>query len=344
MKSFVIEKDGSTKICELPKPKYNPNQALVKTIACGMCGTDVKLLHKTFKGFPESAYPVILGHEGVGEIVEVGSNVTSFKIGDKVLLPFIDPDPELYPGMNSAWGALSEYAVVCDPKAPWKDGNVPDCAFAQTVLPSDIDPVDASMIITFREVLSNIRYFGIQPGDSVVVYGCGPVGLTFIKFLNLCGVEEITAIDRHDIKLANAKRNGAKHVINSKEGDVTDIVRSLYPSGVSFVLDAIGHPFVVNAAMPLIADRGAVLCYGVPEKEEITINFSKASYNWRVIYQQMPCKKDEGLATEQVIDWIRFGKLVLKDFISNYFPFSESVEAFQMLLDRKIQKKGIIVF
>ena len=82
MKSFVIEKDSSTKICELPKPKYNPNQALVKTIACGMCGTDVKLLHKTFKGFPESAYPVILGHEGVGEIVEVGSNVTSFKIGD----------------------------------------------------------------------------------------------------------------------------------------------------------------------------------------------------------------------------------------------------------------------
>ena len=96
--------------------------------------------------------------------------------------------------------------------------------------------------------------------------------------------------------------------------------------------------------MPLIADRGAVLCYGVPEKEEITINFSKASYNWKVIYQQMPCKKDEGLATEQVIDWIRSGKLVLKDFISDYFPFSESVEAFQMLLDRKIQKKGIIVF
>lgn len=344
MKSFIIEKDGSTRICELPKPKYNSNQALVKTIACGMCGTDVKLLHKTFKGFPESVYPVILGHEGVGEIIEVGSNVTTFKIGDKVLLPFVDPDPEQYPGINSAWGALSEYAVVCDPAAPWDHENIPDCAFAQTVLPTDIDPVDAAMIITFREVLSNIRYFGIQPNDSVVVYGCGPVGLTFIKFLNLCGIKEITAVDIIDEKLANAKINGARHIINSKKEDVTDIVRSLYPSGVNFVLDAIGNPFVVNAAMPLITDRGTVLCYGVPEKEEITIDFSKADYNWKVIYQQMPRKKEEGQATGQIIDWIRSGELVIKDFISDYFPFSEAVEAYHKLLERKIEKKGIIVF
>lgn len=178
MKTLVVERDGRITVHEVNKPRYNEYQALVKTIACGMCGTDIKLIHRTFKGFPESVYPIMLGHEGVGEVVEVGSKVKGLKVGDKVLLPFVDPDPENLPGLGSGWGALSEYAVVCDPKAPWP-GGAPDCAFAQTVLDDDLDPVDATMIVTFREVLSNIRYFGIQPQDSVVVFGCGPVGLTW---------------------------------------------------------------------------------------------------------------------------------------------------------------------
>lgn len=343
MKAFVVNKDGSTEIREIPKPKYSSKQALVKTVACGMCGTDVKLLHRTFKGFPESVYPIILGHEGVGEVVEIGDEVTTFKLGDKVILPFVDPDPELYPGMGSGWGALSEYAVVNDPAA-WPAGEAPECAYAQTILADDLDPVDAVMLVTFREVLSNIRYFGIKPEDSVVVFGCGPVGLTFIKFLHLCGVENVVAIDIIDEKLESAKKNGALHVFNSKNVNVEEEIRKLYPNGVDYVLDAIGAPFVVNAAMPLIADRGTVLCYGVPEKEEITIDFSKASYNWRVIYQQMPRKAEEGEATAQVMEWIRDGKLVVKDFISDYFKFEDSVEAYEKLLDRKIEKKGVIVF
>ena len=224
MKTFIVNKDGSTEIREIPKPGYSSKQALVKTIACGMCGTDVKLLHRTFKGFPESVYPIMLGHEGVGEVVEVGSEVTTFKVGDKVILPFVDPDPELYPGLGSGWGALSEYAVVCDPAA-WPAGEAPGCAYPQTVLSDDLDPVDAVMLVTFREVLSNIRYFGIKPGDSVVVFGCGPVGSTFIKFLNLCGVEDVVAVDIIDEKLDHVKANGAKHIINSKNTDVTTEIR-----------------------------------------------------------------------------------------------------------------------
>ena len=345
MKAFVVNKDGSTEIKEIPKPHYNSRQALVKTIACGMCGTDVKLLHHTFKGFPESVYPILLGHEGVGEVVEVGADCKTFHIGDKVLLPFVDPNPQLYPGMGSAWGALSEYAVVCDPEASYPEGtSIPECAYAQTVLDPSLDPVDAVMIVTFREVLSNIRYFGIQPGDSVVVFGCGPVGLTFIKFLNLCGVKEITAIDIIDEKLATAKEHGAAHIFNSRETNIDEEIHSLYPDGVDYVLDAIGAPFVVNQAMSLIKDRGTVLCYGVPEKEEITIDFSKASYNWSVIYQQMPRKAEEGAATAQVMEWINNGSLVIKDFISDYFKFDDAVEAYNKLLDRQISKKGIIVF
>ena len=340
MKTLVIAKDGALSIQEVNKPRYNEYQALVKTIACGMCGTDVKLLHRTFKGFPESVYPIMLGHEGVGEVVELGAKCTTFKLGDKVLLPFVDPDAENLPGLGSGWGAMSEYAVVCDPAAP----NAPDCAFAQTVLDSDIDPVDATMLVTFREVLSCIRYFGITPENSVVVIGCGPVGQTYIKFLSLLGVKDIIACDIIPEKLAEAGAKGATHLVNSKEEDITAAVRKLHPAGVDFVLDAAGFPAIVNQGMSLICDRGAVLCYGVPEKEEITIDFSKADYNWRVIYQQMPRKREEGAAHAQVMEWIRSGKLVIKDFISDYFDFKDAVAAYDKLLAKKILKKGVIKF
>lgn len=343
MKSLIINKDGSLEVKELAKPKMNAKQALVKTIACGMCGSDIKLIHRTFKGFPQSMYPIILGHEGVGEVVEVGADVKGLKPGDKVFLPFVDPDKELYGDMGSGWGAMSEYAIVHDPMA-YEPGKAPDCAYAQTVLPDDLAPVDAVMLITFREVLSNIRYFGIKPGYSVVVFGCGPVGLTFIKFLHLCGVKDIVAVDIFDEKLELAKEKGAKHLINSKKENVEKSVREIFADGVDFTVDAVGMPAIVNQSMPLIKDRGTVLCYGVPEKEEVTIDFSKAPYNWRVIYQQMPRKKEEGEATEQVLQWIRSGELVVKDFISDYFDFQDCVKAYQKLLDKKIMKKGIIVF
>lgn len=343
MKTLIVTKEGKVEIQEISKPRYNEKQALVKTIACGMCGTDVKLIHKTFKGFPESVYPIMLGHEGVGEVVEIGSDVKGLKPGDKVLLPFVDPDPEIYGDLGSGWGAMSEYAVVHDPLA-YADGEAPDCAYAQTVLPEDLDPVDAVMIVTFREVLSNIRFFGIKPENSVVVVGCGPVGLTFIKFLNLIGVKDVIAVDVLDEKLELAKEKGATRVINSKTQDLEKEVRSIYKDGVDYVLDAVGLPFVVNQAMGLIKDRGTVLCYGVPEKEEITIDFSKASYNWSVVYQQMPRKKEEGEAHEQIIQWIRTGDLVIKDFISDYFKFDDAVQAYEKLLNRQIMKKGIVVF
>lgn len=340
MKTLVVDKNGELAIHEVNKPIYNKRQALVKTLACGMCGTDVKLCHGTFKGITKSMYPIMLGHEGVGEVVEVGADVVSFKKGDIVLLPFVDADPVNLPGLGSAWGALSEYAVVWDAALP----DAPDCAFAQTVLDNGIDSVDAAMIITFREVLSSINYFNIKPENSIVVFGCGPVGLTFIHFLSLLGVSEIIACDIVSQKLEHATACGATHVINSTEIDPKAFVRKLRPEGVDFVLDAAGFPSIVNQGMGLIKDRGVILCYGVPEKEEITLDFSKADYNWSVLYQQMPRKREEGQAHKQVMQWIRSGKLNLKDYISDYFDFGDAVEAYTKLLNRQILQKGIIRF
>ena len=87
MKTLIVDEDGNLNVCEIPIPDINENQALVKTISCGICnGTDAKLIHRKFKGVDKSEYPLMLGHEGVGKVIAVGKNVTSYKIGDVVLL------------------------------------------------------------------------------------------------------------------------------------------------------------------------------------------------------------------------------------------------------------------
>ncbi|WP_027292859.1 MULTISPECIES: zinc-dependent alcohol dehydrogenase [Robinsoniella] len=344
MKSLIVEKDGTLLVKEIPVPRYSSKQALVKTISCGICnGTDAKLIHRQFKGFNTEMYPLMLGHEGVGEVVELGSEVTSFHVGDKVLLPFVDPDPELYGSLQSAWGAFSEYAVVHD-LAAYPKGTAPECAYAQTILPDFVDPVDGAMIITLREVLSSIKRFGIKEGDSVAVFGCGPVGQTFIKFLSLLGIQNLIAFDIIDEKLQEAKERGAAYAFNSQKVSVNRKIHEIFPSGVQYVLDAVGMTSLINQAMEYICDGGKICCYGISPTCEMNLDWSRSGYNWQLQFQQFPSKAEEGQVNEQINEWLKKGTIRLKDYISDYFSFSQISDAFARLERREISKKGIIIF
>lgn len=344
MKSLIVNQDGSLEVKEIPKPRYTSKQALVKTISCGICnGTDAKLIHRKFKGVEMDQYPLMLGHEGVGEVVEVGSEVTGYHIGDKVLLPFVDADPENYGELGSAWGAFSEYAVVNDLSA-FSGENAPECAYAQTILPEDIDPVDGAMIVTLREVLSSIKRFGIQANQSVAVFGCGPVGLTFIKFMSILGVHPIIAFDVKEEKREEALKRGADYYFNSKECDPKEEIRRICPDGVQFVLDAVGMTSLINQAMEYICDGGKICCYGIAPVCSMEIDWEKAPYNWQLQFQQFPSKKEEGEATNQVLAWIKSGIIDLKDYISDYFRADEILDAFEKLEKREISKKGIVIY
>ena len=348
MKTLVVDKNGALSIGETEKPSVGEHQALVKTIACGMCnGTDTKLIHGNFKGFSyESDYPLMLGHEGVGRVVEIGSKVTGYKTGDIVLLPFVDPNNKL----NSGWGAYSEYGVVFDEKSLTEAGYAvgsdpfPECAFGQSIVPVDIDPVDAVMMITLREVLSSIKTFGISANQSVVIFGCGPVGMTFIRMMSLLGVHPIIAFDIDESKLECAVKNGANYTYNSKTTDINKCVRDICPDGVDYVVDAVGVLELINTGLGLIRDRGKICCYGISAKTNMTLDWAAAPYNWNICFQQMPSKIEEGEAQAQVLSWLRNGALSLKDYISDYVEFKDIIDAFSRLERGEIKKKCIITY
>ncbi|MDQ0271008.1 zinc-dependent alcohol dehydrogenase [Cytobacillus purgationiresistens] len=343
MKTLVITPEGELEVIEVEKPTINAKQALVKTVSSGICGTDATIIKKSFKGVDDSSYPLMLGHEGVGEVIEIGAEVKSYQVGDIVVLSFA---PEVMSGsqkIHSVWGSFSEYGVVEDIIA-YEAEEVPEVAYAQAVLPPFIKKEEAPVIVTLREVLSTILYFNIKPLDSVVVYGSGPVATTFVKLLRLLGVQDIVAVVRSEAKQKLLLEYGASKAINSSTEDVKKEVYKQFSEGVSYVLDAVGSEEVINEAMALLKDRGEILCYGVPKVNKMVLDWSSSAYNWKLNFQQMPSKKEEGECHNQIISWIKEGKLSLESFISDYYSFNDITAAFKDYLEGKTMKKVIITY
>ena len=347
MKALTVDGDGKLTVREFPMPEYGRCQALVKLRSCGVCnGTDTKLIHRTFKNF--DTYPAILGHEGVGEVVETGADVKHLKKGDLVLLPFLEKPIN---GYTPGWGAYSEYAVVGDARAYIENGMGPGTPqwsegyLAQTVLRSEdkVDTVGAAMIITFREVLSAIRRFGFAPNESVLVFGAGPVGLCFTRFCKLLGLGPVITIDVFDDKVEEAKRMGADYAFNSRVCGIDAEVHRLLPEGVDNVVDAVGVNALLNQAMGLIKYNGKICGYGISPKLGMELDWSAAPYNWSLNFVQWPSKKEEAEAHAQVMAWINAGVLNPMDFITHTFRFKDILEAFALVERREPRTKKIVI-
>lgn len=335
MKSLAVDREGRLAFVQLPVPIPGPCQALVKMKSCGVCnGTDMKLIHRSFKGF--DSYPALLGHEGVGEVVSVGEKVRNLHVGDRVLLPFLE---QAVQGYTPGWGAFSEYAIVGDAQAcalhgmgeGTKDFN--EGYLAQTVLrPTDwVNDAQAAMIITFREVLSAIKRFGLREGMDVVVFGAGPVGLCFVRFLKLLGVRRVVSIDVEDCKVERALRMGADIAFNSRKEDADERLTKLFPQGVDAVVDAVGINALLNQGLRHVKYNGKVCCYGISPRLGMALDWSQAPYNWDLHFVQWPSKREEGMAHEQIMAWINMGALHPDDFISHVMPFAQVMEAFAMV-------------
>ena len=328
-------------------PAYGECQALVRTLSCGVCvGTDGKLIHGTFKNVHD--YPMLLGHEGVGRVVEVGRRVTKYKVGDVVLLPFLYGAQD---GYASAWGAYAQYAVVGDEGAFALAGQgvgtpgYDEGCWAQTIIgPQDeVDPVGASMIVTFREVLSAMRRFGLQANENIVIYGAGPVGLCFTRFAKLLGMGPVVTIDIYDDKAAQAARMGADVVINSQRQDVQAEIRKLFPGGADNIVDAVGVNALINQAMKLVKYNGKICCYGISAELDMRLDWSGGPYNWTLQFLQFPLKIEEYQAHRQVMAWINAGILDPMAFISDVIPFERITEAFDLVEKRLPTTKKIVI-
>lgn len=223
MKGYAMLGIGKTGWIEKDRPSCGPLDAIVRPIAVSPCTSDV---HTVWEGAIGDRRDMILGHEAVGEVVEVGALVREFKPGDRVIVPAITPD----------WGALESQAGYAMHSggmlAGWKFSNFKDGVFAEFFhvneadanlahLPDGVDPVAAVMLADMVPTgFHGVELADVQFGDTVCVIGIGPVGLMSVAGAALRGAGKLFAVGSRKVCADAALAYGATDIINYREGDI----------------------------------------------------------------------------------------------------------------------------
>jgi len=261
MKAIVFHGIGDVRLDSVKEPRLKePTDALVRLTASAICGTDLHMIRGTFPGMKPGT---ILGHEGVGVVEEVGEGVRNFRKGDRVVIPstiacgncfqcraghFSQCD-EANPNGKSAGTAFFGGPA---PSGPF-DGLQAELArvpFAHTNLVKLPDEVSDDEAIVLSDIFPT-AYFGadiagIEPGKTVAVFGCGPVGQLVIASCKLMRAGRIFAIDCVADRLEMARAQGAEIVDFSKEDPIAALMSLTSGIGVDRAIDAVG----VDATLP----------------------------------------------------------------------------------------------
>lgn len=262
MKGYAMLGIGKTGWIEKEVPHCGPMDAICKPIALAPCTSDV---HTVWSGALGDRHNMILGHEAVGEVVEVGSLVKSFKPGDKVLVSAITPDwnsleaQDGYPmhsgGMLAGWkfsnfkdGVFAEYFHVND-----ADGNL-------ALLPDGMDLGAACMLSDMVPTgFHGVELADIKFGDNVAVIGIGPVGLMAVAGAALHGAAKIYAVGSRKKCATLALQFGATDIINYREGDIVEqILAKNGGHGVDRIVVAGGDVNTFDQAIRMLKPGGKI--------------------------------------------------------------------------------------
>jgi L-iditol 2-dehydrogenase len=327
--------EGNLDVIDVEEPRCGDDQVKVEIAFCGVCGTDLHILHDTFRNYP----PVILGHECSGVVVEVGRRVADVRPGERVTV-------------------LGATAVTCGTCGHCRSGYFIFCrnrrgighgvngAFAQYLvvrpdqlyrIPDGFSLEEAALSEPFAAAVQAVTEITrVQPGDIALVSGPGPMGLLCLKLLAAEGIRTIVAgAADDDERLAAAARIGAIDVVNVGTRSLADAVRDLTEgAGVDVAFECAGHPGSVRGCLEALRPMGHYTQVAICGRD-ITFPIDQ------VFYKQLTMR---GSITYTARTWRRTmeiyagGQVRLQDLVSMALPISEWRKAFELCADRKVLK------
>lgn len=329
------------KIEEVETPKIESHEILVKIAACGVCNTDMHYIDHGVPTFKKP--PMILGHEPSGIVEEAGAGVKNFKVGDRVLIP-----PVFSCGYcancrlgrenicfnmvmlgNHIDGAFAEYT-----KVPAKD-----CQHLPEELPLEESSIIADAISTPYHAVKNRAQ--VRPGDSVVVFGCGGVGINVVQVASAAGASVI-AVDVVDNKLDMAKKLGAQHTINASDKEDKALlkeIRTLTGGGADIAIEAIGNPKTIVLASAAVK-AGGLHCQVGYTHHSVPMNAGRLMFREIEIKGSLGCRPVD---YPKIIEMVKTGKIQLEPVVTHKFKLEDIDKAFDLM--RKGESlRSIIVF
>ena len=262
MKGFAMLGIGKTGWIEKEKPQCGPLDAIVRPLALAPCTSDV---HTVWEGAIGDRHNMILGHEGVGEVMEVGSLVKDFKPGDRVIVPAITPD----------WNSLEAQAGYAMHSggmlAGWKFSNFKDGMFGEffhvndadgnlALLPDGMEPATATMLSDMVPTgFHGVELADVRFGDDVAVIGIGPVGLMAVAGAALRGAARLFAVGSRPVCVDVARKYGATDIVNYREGDIVEqILDGTHGKGLDRIVIAGGNVDTMDQAVRMLKPGGRI--------------------------------------------------------------------------------------
>ncbi len=320
LKAAIFEEAGKPlRVDEVPVPALGPGEVLVRVAACGICHTD---LHYIDHGVPTfKAPPLILGHEASGVVEEVGPEVEKIGRGDRVLIPAVVT-------CGTCVYCRSGRENICERQAMF--GNHIDGAYAQYVkapakdlllLPPEL-PLEEACIIAdaistpFHAVTNRGQ---VRPGDQVVVFGCGGIGINIVQIAASLGAV-VYAVDLREEKLELARKLGAHETMNPQEvPQVSKVIKQRTGGGADVAFEAIGKPETILQAFDSLR-KGGRLCIVGYSHLPAEFNVAKIMFFEMEVVGSLGCRPVD---YPRIIEMVRLGKLRLEPLISHRLPLDE---------------------
>jgi len=323
MLAAVFEGEGRLSLKQMPVPTIQkPDDVLLQVEGAGICGTDVHILEVP-PGHPATP-GAILGHEYVGQVLEIGAGVKNLRPGDRVVVA-----PNLYCGLCAYCRAgrpnqCQDFTTL----GIYLNGGFAKYNVAPERACHQIKPDLPTDEAVFTELLSCViggtERVRLQPGESVAVLGAGPVGLMFALAFKAAGAGQLIVTDVSPYRLEFARRIGVDAALDAR-GDIVTAIRNLTNGGADVVVDAVGALF--PQAVPVATKGGKVVLFGMNQQARPTVSQYDVTRNELTIYGTFI-----GINTFPVaIKMLESGALKPSVLISHRLPLARLAEGIELL-------------
>ncbi|MDR1506428.1 MAG: alcohol dehydrogenase catalytic domain-containing protein [Treponema sp.] len=345
MKVFLVKEPNVAEIVEMERPVPGPDQVLAKVLHCGICATDVSIVDGTLNlGEGNSpVYPVRIGHEWSGRVVETGSAVKRFKAGDRMI------SETGYSCGVCEYCLRGEINNCAEGRAVGTIGNHWPGAFAEYMLmperlsfhiPGNVPSDTAALVEPASVGFYGLTRTPIGPGTTLLVIGTGPISLGGMACAKGVGSGKIILAGRKEAKLAIGKKLGADVIVNMEKEDLREaVMRETNGRGADVVMDSTGAPGLLNLSVSLTRSSGCIVLPGFYEQP--VNNFALDN----IIVRNCVLIGGAGAPDMQrrILDLLERGHIDLKPMITDRYPFEKIKEAFAAVGEKNDTRIKIMV-
>jgi threonine dehydrogenase-like Zn-dependent dehydrogenase len=341
MRAAVFHGVDDIRIEDVPRPRAGAGEAVIRVTMTTICGTDLHILRGEYPVKPG----LIVGHEPVGVIEELGAGVTGYRVGDRVIVGAITPCGQCnacLSGNLSQCGHGSGYEAI----GGWRFGNTINGAQAEYLLVPSAqanlakipDGVTDEQVVLLTDIASTgiggAESGGIKIGDSVAVFAQGPIGLCAALGAKLMGAAVVIGVDGDDSRIATARKMGIDVVLDYRTTDVIAEVRKLSGGGgVDVAIEALGTQATFENALRVLRPGGTLSSIGV-YSHNLNVPydaFAAGLGEHRIVTTLCPGGKER---MRRLIEMVRRGKLDLTPLLTHRFKLADINKAYKLFGER----------